>query len=225
MSVSRPCIERPIATSLLMVALLLAGLLRYHLLPVSALPQVDYPTIQVYAARTTLPTNLNGNPTYRKVNPADAPILIISLTSDSATRGQLYDAASTVLQQKLLQTPGVGDVTVGGGALPAVRIELNPDRVNHYGISLEQIRSVIANSNVDLPKGSTSANGQGYTIGANDTLYAAADYGPLIVKQNGGEVVHISDLGYVREDVENLENYGLSNGKPAVLLIINKQPN
>ena len=173
----------------------------------------------INAARTTLPTNLNGNPTYRKVNPADAPILIISLTSDSATRGQLYDAASTVLQQKLLQTPGVGDVTVGGGALPAVRIELNPDRVNHYGISLEQIRSVIANSNVRLPKGSTSANGQAYSIGANDTLYAPADYGPLIIKQSGGEVVHISDLGYVREDVENLRNYGLSNGKPAVLLI------
>src|SRR5258706_5607789 len=179
----------------------------------------------INAARTTLPTNLNGNPTYRKVNPADAPILIISLTSDSATRGQLYDAASTVLQQKLLQTPGVGDVTVGGGALPAVRVELNPDRVSHYGISLEQIRSAIANANVNLPKGSISANGQAYSISANDTLYAPADYGPLIVKQNGGEVVHISDLGYVREDIENLQNYGLSNGKPAVLLIVNKQPN
>ncbi|MFM0291334.1 efflux RND transporter permease subunit [Paraburkholderia megapolitana] len=178
----------------------------------------------INAARTNLPANLDGNPTYRKVNPADAPILIISLTSDSATRGQLYDAASTVLQQKLLQTPGVGDVTVGGGALPAVRIELNPDRVSHYGISLEQIRTAISNSNVDLPKGSVTASGNGYEIGANDMLYAPADYRPLIVRRNGNDVVHISDLGYVRQDVENLENYGLSNGKPAVLLVVFKEP-
>jgi len=178
----------------------------------------------INAARTNLPSTLDGNPTYRKVNPADAPILIISLTSDSATRGQLYDAASTVLQQKLLQTPGVGDVSVGGGALPAVRIELNPDRVSHYGISLEQIRTAIANSNVDLPKGWTVANGQSYNIGANDMLYNTGDYGPLIVKKNGGDVVHISDLGYVKQDVENLENYGLADGKPAVLLIVYKEP-
>ncbi|WGS48085.1 efflux RND transporter permease subunit [Paraburkholderia sp. D15] len=178
----------------------------------------------ISAARTNLPANLDGNPTYRKVNPADAPILIVSLTSDSATRGQLYDAASTVLQQKLLQTPGVGDVTVGGGALPAVRIELNPDRVNHYGISLEQIRSAIATANVDLPKGSAGVGPLKYNIGANDQLYNAQDYAPLIVKQTGNDVVHISDLGYVRQDVENLENYGLSNGKPAVLLIVYKQP-
>jgi multidrug efflux pump len=178
----------------------------------------------ISAARTNLPANLDGNPTYRKVNPADAPVLIISLTSDSATRGQLYDAASTVLQQKLLQTPGVGDVTVGGGALPAVRIELNPDRVNHYGISLEQIRTAIADANVDLPKGSAALSGVAYTIGANDMLYNDTDYGPLIVKQSGNDVVHISDLGYVRQDVENLENYGLSNGKPAVLLIVYKEP-
>jgi multidrug efflux pump len=178
----------------------------------------------INAARSNLPSNLDGNPTYRKVNPADAPILIISLTSDSATRGQLYDAASTVLQQKLLQTPGVGDVTVGGGALPAVRIELNPNRVSHYGVSLEQIRTTIANANADLPKGWTSANGQSYNIGANDMLYNTSDYGPLVVKQNNGDVVHISDLGYVRQDVENLENYGLSNGKPAVLLVVFKEP-
>jgi multidrug efflux pump len=176
------------------------------------------------AARTNLPTTLDGDPTYRKVNPADAPILIISLTSDSATRGQLYDAASTVLQQKLLQTPGVGDVTVGGGALPAIRIELNPDRVNHYGISLEQIRSAIADANVDLPKGWVASNGQAYNVGANDMLYNTSDYGPLIVKKSNGDVVHISDLGYVRQDVENLENYGLANAKPAVLLVIFKEP-
>ena len=169
----------------------------------------------ISAARTNLPANLDGNPSYRKANPADAPILIISLTSDTATRGQLYDAASTVLQQKLLQTPGVGDVTVGGGALPAVRIELNPDRLNHYGISLEQVRTTIAGANVDLPKGAAVMGGVKYNIGANDMLYDAPDYAPLIVKQSGQNVVHIADLGYVRQDVENLENYGLSNGKPA----------
>ncbi len=178
----------------------------------------------INAARTNLPSNLDGNPTYRKVNPADAPILIISLTSDTATRGQLYDAASTVLQQKLLQTPGVGDVTVGGGALPAVRVELNPDRLNHYGISLEQVRAAVASANVDLPKGSVDGSGARYAIGANDMLYQPADYGPLIVKHDGGDVVRISDLGYVRQDVENLRNYGLSDGKPAVLLVITKQP-
>ncbi|WP_322012951.1 efflux RND transporter permease subunit [Paraburkholderia sp. J12] len=178
----------------------------------------------INAARTNLPANLDGNPTYRKVNPADAPILIISLTSDSATRGQLYDAASTVLQQKLLQTPGVGDVTVGGGALPAVRIELNPDRVSHYGVSLEQIRTAIANSNTDLPKGSAALGGVAYTIGANDMLYHPADYAPIVVKRVGNDVVHISDLGYVRQDVENLENFGLSDGQPAVLLIVYKEP-
>jgi multidrug efflux pump len=178
----------------------------------------------ISAARTNLPANLDGNPTYRKVNPADAPIMIISLTSDSATRGQLYDAASTVLEQKLLQTPGVGDVTVGGGALPAVRIELNPDRVSHYGISLEQIRAAIAGSNLDLPKGWVSAHGQSYNLGANDTLSDPADYAALVVKNNQGSVVHVSELGYVRRDVENLENYGLSNAKPAVLLVIFKEP-
>jgi multidrug efflux pump len=178
----------------------------------------------INAARTNLPTNLAGNPTYRKVNPADAPILIISLTSDAATRGQLYDAASTVLEQKLLQTPGVGDVSVGGGALPAVRIELNPDRLSHYGVSLEQVRTTIANANANMPKGSVSAFGQNYTIGANDMLYAPGDYGPLVVKQSGGDLIRIADLGYVRQDVENLRNYGLSNGKPAVLLVVFKQP-
>lgn len=176
----------------------------------------------INAARTNLPANLEGNPIYRKVNPADAPIL--SLTSTSATRGQLYDAASTVLQQKLLQTSGVGDVTVGGGALPAVRIELNPNRLNHYGISLEQIRTVIADANVNLPKGAYHKGGVAYNLGANDMLYQQDDYGPLVVKQTTQQVVHIADVGYVRQDVENLENYGLSNGKPAVLLIVYKQP-
>ncbi|RON45782.1 multidrug transporter subunit MdtC [Pseudomonas frederiksbergensis] len=178
----------------------------------------------INAARTNLPSDLSGNPTYRKVNPADSPILIISLTSDNATPGQMYDVASTLLEQKLLQTTGVGDVTVGGGALPAVRIELNPDRLNHYGVSLEQVRAVIAASNANLPKGSVAIGAQTHGIAANDMLYQMQDYQPLVVKQSNGDVVHIADLGYVREDVEDLRNFGLSNGKPAVLLVVFKQP-
>ncbi len=178
----------------------------------------------INAARTNLPSDLSGNPTYRKVNPADSPILIISMTSATATPGQMYDVASTVLQQRLLQTSGVGDVIVGGGALPAVRIELNPDRLNHYGVSLEQVRGVIADANTNLPKGTISSGGGNYTLGANDMLYQARDYAPLIVKQSNGDVVHIADLGYVREDVEDLRNFGLSNGQPAVLLVVFKQP-
>jgi len=178
----------------------------------------------INAARTNLPSDLSGNPTYRKANPADAPILIMSLTSDTATPGQMYDVASTLLEQRLLQTNGIGDVTVGGGALPAVRIELNPDRLNQYGVSLEQVRDVIAASNANLPKGSVAMGNQSYGINANDMLYQMQDYGPLVVKQNNGDLVHISDLGYVREDVEDLRNFGLSNGKSAVLLVVFKQP-
>ena len=178
----------------------------------------------INAARSNLPSDLSGNPTYRKVNPADSPIMVISLTSDSATPGQMYDVASTLLEQKLLQTSGVGDVTVGGGALPAVRIELNPDRLNHYGVSLEQVREVIAASNVNLPKGTIDMGAQSDVLAANDQLYNAPDYGALVVKQNNGDLVHISDLGYVREDVEDLRNFGLYNGNPSVLLVIFKQP-
>ncbi|KAB0490678.1 efflux RND transporter permease subunit [Pseudomonas vancouverensis] len=178
----------------------------------------------INAARSNLPSDLSGNPTYRKVNPADSPILILSLTSDTATRGQMYDVASTLLEQRLLQTSGVGDVTVGGAALPAVRVELNPDRLNRYNTSLEQVRQVIQASNVNLPKGTVSLGDQSYGLKANDMLYEGADYGPLVVKQNNGDLVRIADLGDVTEDVEDLRNFGLSNGKPAVLLVVFKQP-
>jgi multidrug efflux pump len=178
----------------------------------------------INAARSNLPSDLVGNPTYRKVNPADSPILIIGLTSDSATPGQMYDVASTLLEQRLLQTRGVGDVTVGGGALPAVRVELNPDRLNHYGVSLEQVRSTIANANVNLPKGVIDLGAQSHVLAANDQLYTPADYAPLVVKQVNGSLVRIADLGQVREDVEDLRNFGLFNGKPAVLLVLFKQP-
>ena len=178
----------------------------------------------INAARSNLPSDLSGNPTYRKVNPADSPILILSLTSDSTTLGKMYDVASTLLEQRLLQTTGVGDVTVGGAALPAVRVELNPDRLNQYGVSLEQVRQVIQAANVNLPKGSISIGDQAYGIAANDMLYQRADYGPLVVKQNNGNLVRIADLGEVTEDVEDLRNFGLSNGQPAVLLVVFKQP-
>eukprot|EP01132_Coremiostelium_polycephalum_P021779 gene21779-25847_t len=161
----------------------------------------------INAARSNLPSDLSGNPTYRKVNPADSPILIISLTSDSATPGQMYDVASTLLEQKLLQTTGVGDVTVGGGALPAVRVELNPDRLNQYGVSLEQVRQVINASNVNLPKGNVAIGDRNYGIAANDQLLDEKDYGPLVVKAHNGDLIHIADLGY-----------------PAVLLVVFKQP-
>ncbi|MBK5536212.1 efflux RND transporter permease subunit [Pseudomonas sp. TH08] len=178
----------------------------------------------INAARSNLPSDLSGNPTYRKVNPADSPILILSLTSDSATRGQMYDVASTLLEQRLLQTTGVGDVTVGGASLPAVRIELNPDRLNRYGVSLEQVRQVIQAANVNLPKGTLALGDQSYGLKANDMLYQGADYAPLVVKQRNGDLVRIADLGDVSEDVEDLRNFGLSNGKPAVLLVVFKQP-
>ncbi|MDR2307421.1 MAG: efflux RND transporter permease subunit [Paucimonas sp.] len=178
----------------------------------------------INAARSNLPSDLSGNPTYRKVNPADSPILIIGLTSDSATPAQMYDVASTLLEQRLLQTRGVGDVTVGGAALPAVRVELNPDRLNHYGVSLEQVRSTIASANVNLPKGTVDIAGQAHVLAANDQLYTPADYAPLVVKHVNGSLVRIGDLGQVREDVEDLRNFGLFNGKPAVLLVLFKQP-
>ncbi len=178
----------------------------------------------INAARSNLPSDLSGNPTYRKVNPADAPILVIGLTSESATPGQMYDVAATLLEQRLLQTSGVGDVTVGGGALPAVRVELNPDRLDHYSVSLEQVRRVIAAANVNLPKGSIAIGEQNHVLAANDQLYETADYANLVVKQNNGSLVRISDLGNVREAVEDLRNFGLFNGKPAVLLVIFKQP-
>ncbi|NRO98979.1 multidrug transporter subunit MdtC [Paraburkholderia sp. NMBU_R16] len=178
----------------------------------------------INAARSNLPVNLDGNPTYRKVNPADSPVMVLSLTSDSATRAQVYDAASTVLVQRLLQTPGVGDVVVGGAALPAVRVEVDANRTSHYGVSLEAIRAALTNASVDFPKGSATANGQAYQLGANDMLYTPENYGRVIVRNDGKQIVRVSDLGTVGEGLENEQTYGLANGKPAVLLIVYKQP-
>src|SRR5664280_1278763 len=178
----------------------------------------------INAARSLLPSGLPSNPTYRKVNPADAPIFILVLTSDTMTRGQLYDAASTILAQKLSQIKGVGQVNVGGSSLPAVRVELNPALLNRYGISSEQVRFSIAASNANRPKGSVEAGDKHWQIYANDQAKKASDYIPLIVSYRNGAAVRLADLGEVVDSVQDLRNAGLYNGKPSVLLIISKQP-
>ncbi|MCC7060405.1 MAG: efflux RND transporter permease subunit, partial [Burkholderiaceae bacterium] len=178
----------------------------------------------INAARATLPSSLVRNPTYRKVNPADAPIIILALTSGSMTQGQLYDVASTVLAQKLSQVSGVGQVTVGGSSLPAVRVEVNPLQLDRYGIGLEAVRLAIAGSNANRPKGSVSDATRHWLVGANDQSRAVADYAPLIVSYRNGAAVRLSDVATVRESVEDERNAGSANGKPSVLLIVNREP-
>ena len=165
-----------------------------------------------------------SNPTYRKVNPADAPILILTLTSDTMTRGDLYDAASTVLAQKLSQVEGIGEVVVGGSSLPAVRVDLIPQALYKYGIGLEDVRAALASANAHSPKGGIDVGDQRYQIYANDQANKAADYQSLIVAYRNGAAVHLSDVGEVTDGVENLRNAGLANGKPAVLIILYRQP-
>jgi multidrug efflux pump len=178
----------------------------------------------INAARSLLPSGLPSNPTYRKVNPADAPIIILVLTSDTMTKGQLYDAASTILAQKLSQIKGVGQVNVGGSSLPAVRVELNPALLNSYGISPEQVRLTIATSNANRPKGAVEDGDKHWQIYANDQAKKASDYIPLIVSYHNGAVVRLADLGEVVDSVQDVRNAGLFNGKPSVLLVISKQP-
>jgi len=288
-NISAPFIHRPIATTLLMVAVGLAGAVAFELLPVSPLPQVDFPTISVSAslpgaspetmassvatplerqfgriaavtemtsssslgstsitlqfdlvrdinaaardvqaainaARGYLPANLPSNPTYRKVNPSDSPIIILSLTSSTLSKGQMYDAASTVMAQSLSQIEGVGQVIVGGGALPAVRVELNPTMLNSYGIGLDQVRTAIAATNANTPKGQISVNNQRWEIGANDQLLKAVDYSPLIIAYRNGAPVRIRDVGITQDSVEDIRTAGYVNGKPAVMVIIFRQP-
>jgi multidrug efflux pump len=289
MGPSTAFIRRPIATTLLTFGLAAAGAVAFFKLPVSPLPQVEFPTISVQAtlpgaspqdvattvasplerhlgqiadvtemtssstvgatritlqfglnrdingaardvqaainaARADLPTSLRSNPTYRKVNPADAPILILTLTSDTMTRGDLYDAASTVLAQKLSQVEGIGEVVVGGSSLPAVRVELVPQVLYKYGIGLEDVRAALASANAHSPKGGIDVGDQRYQIYANDQANKAADYQSLIVAYRNGAAIHLSDIGEVTDSVENLRNAGLANGKPAVLIILYRQP-
>ncbi|MFO1312850.1 MAG: multidrug efflux RND transporter permease subunit [Burkholderiales bacterium] len=287
---SKLFIDRPVATTLLTAGVALAGALGFRLLPVSPLPQVDFPTISVQAnlpgaspetmaatvatpleralgriagvtemtsssalgstrvtlqfdlsrdidgaardvqaainaARVLLPSSLPNNPTYRKVNPADAPIMILALTSSTMTQGQMYDAASTILAQKLSQVDGVGQVTVGGSSLPAVRVELNPTALNKYGIGTEDVRTAITTANANRPKGMVEEDDRHWQIYANDQAKKAADYLPLIVAYRNGAPVRLPDVANVVDSVQDLRNAGMANGKPSVLVIINRQPN
>lgn len=289
MNLSRPFINRPVATTLLTIGMTLAGLIALRMLPVSPLPQVDFPTISVQAglpgaspetmatsvaaplerqlghiagvtemtststlgatsitlqfelnrnidgaardvqaainaAQTYLPANLPSHPTYRKLNPADAPILIMALQSDTMSNAQMYDVASTILQQKLSQVEGIGQVVVGGSSLPAVRVELNPDALNKYGIGLQDVRSTISTTNVQRPKGQVEDSSRTFEIKTNDQLYKAEEYKPLIVTYRNGAPVRLSDVASVEDSVEDVRNAGLVNGKPAVPLILFRQP-
>jgi multidrug efflux pump len=178
----------------------------------------------IQAARVDLPTNLRQNPTYRKVNPADAPIAILALSSDTLTRGQIYDAASTVMEQALSQIDGVGQVVVSGSSLPAVRVELNPLALFKYGIGLEDVRAALSSANAHSPKGALEDGDRRYQIYTNDQASHAADYKPLVIAYRNGNAVHLTDVAQVEDSVENLRNQGLANGKPAVLVIIYRQP-
>src|SRR6201996_4182510 len=280
MNISAPFIARPVATTLLTIGIALAAIFAFFKLPLSPLPQVDFPTISVQAqlpgaspetvatsvaaplerhlgqiadvtqmtsissvgsvrivlqfgldrdingaardvqaainaARADLPTSLRSNPTYRKVNPADAPILILTLTSDTAGRGDLYDAASTVLAQKLSQVDGIGEVVVGGSSLPAVRVDLIPQALYKYGIGLEDVRAALSSANAHSPKGGIDVGQQRFQIYSNDQANKADDYKSLIVAYRNGAAVHLTDVGEVTDAVENLRNAGLANGKPA----------
>ena len=289
MSISAPFIHRPVATTLLTVALALLGGIAYQFLPVSPLPQVEFPTIQVSAglpgaspetmassvatplerqfgriagitemtsasslgstnitlqfdlgrnidaagrdvqaainaARGDLPANLPNNPNYRKVNPADSPIMLLALTSKLIPRERMYDIASSVLQQKLSQIEGVGQVFVWGGALPAVRVDVNPALLNAQGLALEDVRLAIAAANLNLPKGELANSTTTWSLDTTDQLKGAADYQPLILRYRNGNAVRLSDVARVTDSVENVRNAGLSNGVPAIMVPIFRQP-
>jgi multidrug efflux pump len=177
----------------------------------------------INAANNVLPGNMPSRPSYRKVNPADSPILMLALTSETMPRGQLYDAATTILAQKISQIQGIGQVTVGGSSLPAVRIELNPSALAKYGINFEEVRAAIVATNVNRPKGALEDAGHNWSIYANDQAKTASDYLPLIVAYRNGAAIHLSDLGQAVDSVEDPRSAGLKDGKPSVLLIINKQ--
>ena len=178
----------------------------------------------INAARALLPSGLPSNPSYRKVNPADAPIMILSLTSDTLTRGQMYDAASTVLAQRLAQVDGIGQVNIGGGALPAVRVELDPNRLSSLGIALDTVRQAIVATNANRPKGALEDATRYWQVEANDQARTAAEYMPLVISYKNNSAIRLSDLGSVVDSVQDVRNYGVANGKPSILLLLFKQP-
>jgi multidrug efflux pump len=289
MNISSTFIHRPVATTLLTLAIAMAGAVAFTVLPVSPLPQVDFPTISVgaglpgasaeimassiatplerqfghiagvtemtsasslgntaitlqfdlsrdidgaardveaaiNAARTYLPANLPANPTYRKVNPSDAPIMIIALTSDKYDAGKLYDVASTVIQQKLSQLRGVGQVSVGGGALPSVRVDVNPTQLNSFGLTLANIQSALSLQNSDRPRGQFANGMVTADIITNGQISLADDYKPLIVGYSKGAAVRLRDVADVEDSVQNIRVAGYLNGKRAIPLIIFRQP-
>ena len=289
MSLSSPFIRRPVTTTLLNLSVILAGAVAFMMLPVSPLPQVDFPVISVTASlpgaspetmassvatpleralgtiagvneissnssqgstrinvqfdldkdintaarevqaainasRSLLPSALPGMPTYRKINPSQAPIMILALTSATKTTSEIYDLASTVLAQKVAQVKGVGDVTVGGGSLPAVRVELEPNALTQYGISLDEVRQAIMSANLLRPKGVIEDGDRHWQIAASDQLARAADYEPLIVAYRNGAPVRLADVAAVSDGVEDRFNAGFYNEKEAVLLIVSRQP-
>jgi multidrug efflux pump len=176
-------------------------------------------------ARSLLPSGMPSNPQYRKVNPADAPIIILSLTSETLTRGQLYDVADTVLSQKLAQIQGVGQVEIGGASQPAVRVELNPPLLDRAGISTEQVRAAITGTNANRPKGFIESGDRHWQIGANDQAKSAREYRPIVIAYRDGAAVRLGDVAEVNDSVKDVRNAGLADGKPAVLLILTRQPN
>lgn len=289
MGISTPFVRRPVATTLLTMAIFLAGVLAYGLLPVSPLPQVEFPTIMVTAAlpgaspetmasavatplerqfariagvtemtstsylgstsitlqfelnrsidaasrdvqaainaaRGQLPANLPNNPSYKKVNPADSPIMIVALTSDTYTKARMYDVASTILQQKLSQVTGVGQVSIGGGAAPAVRVDVNPTVLNHMELGLEDVRAALASANANRPKGQISDENRSWLLDTTDQLLRADEYKPLVVAYRNGAPIRLSEIATVTDSVENIRAAGFASGKPAVLLIIYRQP-
>jgi multidrug efflux pump len=289
MNIPAVFIKRPVATTLITIGMALAGLISVRLLPISPLPQVDFPTISVSAtlpgadpqtmatsvaaplerqfgliagvtemtstsyrgiasitlqfdlnrnidgaardvqaainaARSYLPPNLPSNPTYRKVNPSEAPVLILALTSDTVGTAQMYDAASSILQQSLSQVRGVGQVFVGGSSLPAVRVDLDPLTLNKYGISLEDVRGVLMSTNVNRPKGQVADSASVWEIDTNDQLHRAEQYMPLVLAYRAGAAVRLPDVARVEDSVEDLRAAGFVNGKPAVMVIVFRQP-
>ena len=288
MNLSGPFIKRPVATMLLSLAIMLLGGVSFGLLPVSPLPQIDFPVIVVSASlpgaspevmastvatplersfgsiagvntmssrssqgstrvilqfdqdrdingaarevqaainasRNLLPSGMKSMPTYKKVNPSQAPIMVLALTSEVLSKGELYDLASTILSQSLSQVPGVGEVQIGGSSLPAVRIELEPQLLNQYGVSLDEVRSTIASANVRRPKGAVSDGERNWQIQANDQLEKAKDYESLIIRYQDSAALRLNHVAKVQDSVEDRYNSGFFNNDAAVLLVVNRQ--
>ncbi len=289
MNIAKLFILRPVATTLLTIGIAISGIIAFPLLPVSPLPQIDFPTILVTAqlpgaspdtvassvaeplerhlgqianvtemtsqssvgqtritlqfdlsrdingaardveaainaARADLPTDLPSNPIYRKLNPADAPILVLALTSETLTQGQIYDAASNVLQQRLSQLDGVGQVEIGGSSLPAVRVELNPLQLHKYGIGLEDVRAALSSANANSPKGAIESDTSRIQIYTNDQASKAADYKGLVLAYRNSNPVYLSDVAQVVDSVQDIRNRGLAGDKRSILVIIFRQP-